>query len=152
MNHGEHGDQCESKQLGITMAGGDAKSALVATAGVLLPVGFFMPTGQIHDELDGEFIVATNGAMAPPPPKEKPMANHGGRAKNARSLWLPNVIQFLLPVFPVVTVLSDISLPELLSQIVTGAPAESHDRPGGILARGVNMAASIDNKEILDIV
>src|SRR5579884_3630040 len=48
--------------------------------------------------------------------------------------------------------ISHLALPELIRQVVTGAPAQSHDCPGWILAGGGNESAAIHYEEILDIV
>src|SRR5579885_486523 len=41
---------------------------------------------------------------------------------------------------------------QFIGEVIAGAPAESHDGPGGVLATGVDEGAAIDNEESLDVV
>src|SRR5579883_3448484 len=46
----------------------------------------------------------------------------------------------------------EIAFLQFIGKVNAGAPAERHDRPGGVLATGADEGAAIDDEEILDVV
>src|SRR5205085_4012144 len=46
----------------------------------------------------------------------------------------------------------EVSFLEFIGEVIARAPGERHDRPRRVLARGVDVAAAVNDEEVLDVV